>query len=173
MDGNDSVLERVRKLSVGERAALRRTAGQPLTAADGRAMQALFHALPPGTPPQRQGRWFTVLAIACLWDPEEAHEGGSMPQMLRSYARRQESGGMDNRLRSLLDAQWDEDGYLAGKLTRLARMLRADNRNILPDMDQLLEDLLRWNSDSRRVQLRWAEEYYLGKEKEEEENHVD
>lgn len=173
MRGNEGVIERAQRLSIGERAALRRMAGQPLSVADGRALQAFFHALPPETQfiEREQRVWFTVLCIACLWDVEEAHAAGSLAGMLRSYTRRHETNGMDNRFRSLLDARWDEDGYLAGKLARLARMLRADDRQAMPDMDQLLDDLRWWNSDGRRVQLRWANEYYLSKE--EEETNVD
>lgn len=166
MRGNESVIERARRLSVGERASLRRSAGQPLSATDGRALQALFRALPPGTPTYEQGAWFTALCIACLWDVEEARISESMACMLRSYARLQDTSGMDSRIRSLLDARWDEDGYLAGKLARLARMLRASDRLKMPDMDRLLDDLLGWNSDKRYVQLRWANEYYLSKEEE-------
>lgn len=89
-----------------------------------------------------------------------------MAQMLRDYNKSHKTNGMDSRLRSLFDARWDKDGYLAGKLARLARMLRADDRQTLPDMDQLLADLRFWNSDSRDVQLRWANEYYLSKKEE-------
>ena len=63
-------------------------------------------------------------------------------------------------MRSLLDARWEEDGYLTGKLCKLARMLKADNRQLMPDVDALLYDLLHWNSDSRFVQIRWAQQYY-------------
>lgn len=173
MRGNESVIERAKRLSVGERAALRRSAGQPLAAADGRALQALFRALPPEMQfrEREQRAWFAALSIACLWDVEEARVDASMPRMLRAYATKQKTDGLENRIRSLLDARWDEDGYLIGKLARLARMLRANDRQRMPDMDQLLDDLLGWNSDKRYVQLRWANEYYLSKE--EEESNVD
>ena len=42
MSGNERILERLRTLSSGERAALRRCAGKPLSEADARALQALF-----------------------------------------------------------------------------------------------------------------------------------
>ena len=149
-------------LSDGERAALRRCAGQSLSAADARALQALFRAMPADVAPREQGKWFTALSIACLWDVGEANVRASMPRMLRVYALTTGSGGMDSRLRAVLDARWDEGGYLAGKLARLARMLRANDRQAMPDIDALLDDLKKWNYDSRGVQLRWANEYYLG-----------
>lgn len=166
MSGNERILERLRTLSSGERAALRRCAGQPLSAADARALQALFRVLPADVAPREQGKWFAALSIACLWDVEEAHVKASMPRMLRAYALATESGGMDSRLRAVLDARWDEGGYLAGKLARLARMLRASDRLAMPDMDALLDDLKKWNYDSRGVQLRWANEYYLSEKEE-------
>ncbi len=188
MSGNEMILEQLKQLSKGERAALRRCAGQPLSMADGRALQALFHAMPAGTPPYEQGKWLAVLSIACLWDVEEASVGNSMARMLRAYIQKGQqqddadgersgtekhsegSGGrkssMDDRVQRLLDARWDEDGYLAGKLSRVARMLRANDGEKMPDMDQLFNDLKRWNSDRRSVQLRWANEYYLSQEEE-------
>ena len=154
-----AVVGRIRALSPAERAALRRNAGRPLSAADGRALMALFRALPPAQ--EDKHKWFTVLTIACLWDIDEAKETASLPQMLRAYAAARESSGMDSRVRSLLDTRWENDGFFAAKLTRLARMLRADNRLAMPDMDQLLKDLRYWNSDGRAAQIRWADEYFL------------
>ncbi len=161
MRGNESILERLRTLSDGERAALRKCAGQPLSAVNARALQALFRAMPADVAPSEQGKWFTALSIACLWNVEEANVKASLPRMLRAYALTTGSGGVDSRLRAVLDARWDEGGYLAGKIARLARMLRANDRQAMPDMDALLDDLKKWNYDSRGVQLRWANEYYL------------
>lgn len=166
MEAEVLMTERLRRLSVGERAVLRRAAGLPLSMADGRALQALFHALPPGTRTDAQGKWFTALSIACLWDVDEARVGAGFPRMLRAYSLSMGNDSLDTRVSKLLDLRWDDDGYLAGKLARLARMLRSDDRGTMPDMDQFLKDLLLWNSDSRSVQLRWANEFYLSKEEE-------
>ena len=106
------------------------------------------------------------LTIACLWNVEEAREGGSMPELLRQLAKHQATGGLDARIRSLLDTRWEEDGYLSAKLCRLARMLRSDNRQVMPDADSLLTDVLYWNNDRRTVQLRWAQRYFQTSEEE-------
>lgn len=102
-----AVVGRIRALSPAERAALRRNAGRPLSAADGRALMALFRALPPAQ--EDKHKWFTVLTIACLWDIDEAKETASLPQMLRDYAAARESSGIDSRVRSLLDTRWEND----------------------------------------------------------------
>ena len=60
----------------------------------------------------------------------------------------------------------EEDGYLSAKLCRLARMLRSDNRQVMPDVDSLLRDVLYWNNDRRTVQLRWAQRYFQTTEEE-------
>lgn len=83
-----------------------------------------------------------------------------MADLLRRLAKRQATEGMDARIRSLLDTRWEEDGYLSAKLCRLARMLRSDNRQVMPDIDALLTDVLYWNGDRRAVQLRWAQQYF-------------
>jgi len=154
------VLDRLRNLDSGGRAALRREAGKCMAEASAQGLSEFCRITPAGMNRRHQECWFAVMAIACLWNIEEAHVGGDFPALLQRYARKQESGGMDRRIRSLLDTRWEEDGYLTSKLSRLARMLRSDDRNVMPDADQLLNDLLHWNSDSRYVQLRWAQCFY-------------
>lgn len=160
MDEQWNLIETLKKLSVGERAALRREAGERLSDASGRALAAFYRVIPPGLSSRKQECWFCVLTLACLWNVDEAKEDGSMADLLRRLAKRQGTEGMDARIRSLLDTRWEEDGYLSAKLCRLARMLRSDNRQVMPDIDSLLTDVLYWNSDRRTVQLRWAQQYF-------------
>lgn len=160
MDEQWNLVNEIKKLSVGERAALRREAGRQLRNASARALAAFYRAIPPGLNDKKQECWFCVLTIACLWDVEAVSEGGCMAEMLRQLAKRQASGGMDARIRSLLDTRREEDGFLSAKLSRLARMLRSDNRQLMPDINSLLTDLLHWNNDRRSVQLRWAQQYF-------------
>lgn len=160
MDERTTIVSALSKLSIGERTALRRDAGKSLAEASGMALAAFFRICPLGSSLHQQECWFSVVTMACLWNIDEARNGGDMAVMLRQYANRQATNGMESKLRALLDARWENDGYLAAKLCRLARMLRSDNRQLMPDPDQLLYDLLHWNSDSRFVQLRWAQRYY-------------
>lgn len=160
MDEKWDLIATLKKLSAGERAALRREAGKRLSDASGRALAAFYCVIPSGLSSRKQECWFCVLTIACLWNVDEAKEGGNMADLLRRLAKRQATEGMDARIRSLLDTRWEEDGYLSAKLCRLARMLRSDNRQVMPDIDALLTDVLYWNGDRRAVQLRWAQQYF-------------
>ena len=166
MDERWNLVEEMKKLSVGERAALRREAGGKLCDASGRALAAFYRVVPQGLSARKQECWFCVLTIACLWNVEDAREGDSMPELLRQLAKHQATGGMDARIRSLLDTRWEEDGYLSAKLCRLARMLRSDNWQVMPDADSLLTDVLYWNNERRTVQLRWAQRYFQTSEEE-------
>ena len=160
MNDSQTLVGRLLELSPGERAALRREAGKCLAEADGTTLSVFFRLVPHHLNRRQQECWFSVMTIACLWNPEEAACGDEFPIMLRKYALRQTTDGMEKKMRSLLDANWEEDGYLTAKLCRLARMLKADNRQLMPDVERLLYDLLHWNSDSRFVQIRWAQQYY-------------
>lgn len=160
MDERTTIVSELSKLSTGERTALRRDAGNCLAEAGGTALSAFFRLCPRTASQWQQECWFSAVTIACLWNTDEARNGGDMAVMLRQYANRQATNGMEGKLRALLDTRWENDGYLAAKLCRLARMLRSDNRQLMPDPDQLLYDLLHWNSDNRFIQLRWAQRYY-------------
>lgn len=160
MNEQKILIDRLRELSAGERAALRRNAGKRLAEADGMTLSVFFRIAPHQLNLRQQECWFSAMTIACLWKLEETNCGDEFPIMLRKYAIRQATDGMERKVRSLLDASWEEDGYLTGKLCRLARMLKADNRLLMPDVEQLLYDLLHWNSDNRFVQIRWAQQYY-------------
>ena len=160
MNKSNNVLDRLEQLSNKERTALKREAGKCMANASSLALSVFFRAAPPELNRRQQECWFTAMTLACLWNVEETHVRENMALMLRKYAKKQETKGMDRRIRALLDTRWEDDGYLTGKLSRLARMLRNDNPYIMPNVDQLLDDLLHWNSDSRYVQLRWAQRFY-------------
>lgn len=160
MDEHNSLIDKLQRLTSGECAALRREAGKCLAETNAQALAIFYRIAPPELSRKQQECWFASITIACLWKVQEVQVGKEFPVMLREYARRQGTGGMDRRFRSLLDTQWEEDGYLTMKLCRLARMLRSDNRNVMPDIDRLLSDLMHWNYDNRSVQLRWARHFY-------------
>lgn len=155
------ILTRLRHLSSGEIAALRRMAGKPLSEADGSALEAMFKLLPGDAKASDHAKWMAVFSLICLWHPEQASLAGSMAEMMRRYKLKHETGGMDAKMRMMLDSRWDEDGFFVSKMARIARMLRAENRLAMPDPDRLFADLKAWNYDKRTVQIRWAEEYYL------------
>lgn len=160
MDEHNSLTDKIQGLTSGECAALRREAGKCLAETNAQALAIFYRIAPLELSRKQQECWFAAITIACLWKVQEAQVGEEFPVMLREYDRKKGTGGMDRRFRSLLDTQWEEDGYLTAKLSRLARMLRSDNRSIMPDVDRLLSDLMHWNYDNRSVQLRWARCFY-------------
>lgn len=156
-----TVLQGIDRLTTGERASLRHTVGRTMAEADGRALEAFYKVMPPDMKPWQQGRCFAVLGIACLWRPGEATVRGDIVSMLAALEMKRDTHGIGAKIRGLLDMRWDdEDGYLAVKLGRLARMLRAEDAGAMPDMDMLLSDLNTWNDDNRKTQRRWAQVFF-------------
>ena len=155
--------EALDRLSAGERAVLRRAAGQPLQGADARAMAAFYRCLPWDVCKKRfdEDRWFASACFHCLWD---AKSGPRYPLEQIMWELQKKSDSMERRLASLLDMPWEADGYLLTKLSRIVKMTRQQGYCV--DCDSLLEDLLHWNSDSQYVQRKWARAMYYDKEKE-------
>jgi len=152
-------LSNVSRLSVGQQAALKREAGHCLREADTQALQAFFSALPPGVPAYDQERYFAVLCFVCLWKEESRFNPKPLAECLR-ILKKDGSNSADGRFRALLDTPWQNDeGYLLAKLSRLVRQIRNANIPLYPDFEQLLDDLLHWNAESRYVQRRWMEQY--------------
>ena len=162
----ENIFYGVNDLTVGQQAALRRSAGRSLKEADAMALQAFFAALPP----QRQWeqeRAFTTACIMCLWKAEE--RGTAVPfakclGALRRLKAAEGTKGLDSRFRSIIDTPWnDDDGYLATKLVRLAKMLKSSAVGY-PDPDTLYYDLKNWEHPERFVQRRWMEQYLVSDE---------
>ena len=80
------------------------------------------------------------------------------------------SNSVLHRVELLMDTQWDEDGYMIVKLTRLVKLIRQKSDRILIDFYSLLKDVCYWNSESQNVQRKWARTIfstYTNNEKEE------
>jgi hypothetical protein len=155
------ILQGLNRLTNGEHASLRHTVGRTMAEADGRALEAFYKAIPPAVKPWQQGRCFTVMGIACLWRAEEVSVRGDIVGMLHTLEQKRDTNGIGVKIRGLLDMRWDdEDGYLAAKLGRLARMLRAEDAGAMPDIDMLFSDLNTWNDDNRKTQRRWAQVFF-------------
>lgn len=162
----DKIFYGVNDLTVGQQAALRRSAGRSLKEADAMALQAFFAALPP----QRQWeqeRAFTTACIMCLWKPEERVSAVPFAKCLGALRRlkaAEGTKGLDSRFRSIIDTPWnDDDGYLATKLVRLAKMLKSSAVGY-PDPDTLYYDLKNLEHPDRFVQRRWMEQYLVSDE---------
>jgi len=100
---------------------------------------------------------YLVAALYALKDG--AHqEGRTLARALREKAR--ESDSVEKRFLALLDADRDQ---IAFRLRQAVALVEGGL-----DFARLLDDLLGWFSPERRVQARWAREFY-GTEASEEE----
>ena len=147
---------RLNALNSAYRASLRREAGTMLRQAKGTAITVFYHCLPPMENYWLEDRWFAVACMRCMWD--EGPEGGKPIESV--IAELIKSGDLSNstkhRIELLLDTEWDADGYMLTKLVRLIKMIRQKSDRTLIDFAALLDDLIRWNSDSQIVQRKWA-----------------
>lgn len=146
---------RLNRLGSGDRAALRRSAGDMLEHADGRALTVFYRCLPNNIPAYQEGKWFAVACLRCLWDAgDEGSE--SLPELLCNM-RSQEllSDSVVHRVEILMDTPWDQDGYMLKKLYRLIVLVRQKNGAIL-SFQELLADLLGWNWENQQIQRKWA-----------------
>ncbi len=153
MSGNE-FFNRIDALSTGERAVMKRNCGVMLDEADGKALITFYRCLPHSVPQWQEPYYFAVGCIACLWK-----EKGTV-SLEECFAQlRDNSGSIEKRITTLLDMDWDNDGFFLTKLTRLIKMAASAGYKI--DCEKLLNDLLWWNSDSRFVQKNWARKLYI------------
>jgi len=79
----------------------------------------------------------------------------------RHYIAQDKSPSMERRFISLLDADQEQLPY---RLRQMVAMLKEYPL----DFGALLHDLPYWSSDGRRIQIRWAKEFYRNFEPEED-----
>lgn len=150
-------------LDRGERAHLRRNAGNTLDQA--RSVLGLFYRILPSGVPERQHRWYFLLATLYPLAPEandrnfgaslrraktEVGEGGQVKE-------RPNAKGMDRRFTVLLDADEDQLHFRIRQLVHL-----ADANRVGINWQQLLKDLCDWQRPDHRVQQAWAMAYFGG-----------
>lgn len=108
----------------------------------------------------------TVYLVAGLWaqvvrqekDKSMAQKQGkpvSFPEAMRRVYDKEKSDSIEKRFTALLDADADE---LRWRL-RSAVTLVASQRIVL-DWPSLLDDMLMWHYSNRRVQMRWAHNFW-------------
>jgi CRISPR type I-E-associated protein CasB/Cse2 len=156
-------------MSKGDRALLKRSAGKTLA----KSVKALglFYSLKPEEVKQwEEEKYFTVLCIACLWEPDSKDIKLPFAECVKQL--RKSHPTLDKRMENILATDWsDEDGFLSGKIAALARMIKTSDFKIKPDCAKLYQDLIYWNASNENVKKQWARIYYLsGKNPEEEEN---
>ncbi len=160
--------DRLNRLGTGERAALKREAGIMLQDADGTALTVFYRCLPPTVDSWQESKWFAVACLRCLWDAGEM-EGTPLEQIIADLLRSDDlSDSTAHRVEILLDTKWDADGYMLTKLGRLVKLIRQKSDRKVIDFSVLLDDLIRWNSDSQTVQRKWARTIFSGSDMNEE-----
>jgi CRISPR type I-E-associated protein CasB/Cse2 len=152
-------LKQLHDLTTEQRASLKRCIGKRLCEADGKALSTFYRFLPFDVSQREMERYFAVMCMFCLWKPEERKDPKPFAHCLMLLGR---NDGLDSRMRALLDSVWqDEDGFMLSKLSRIVRRIKMATPALYPDFELLLDDILKWNSASRYVQLRWAKEYFI------------
>ena len=147
---------KLKGLGTGDRATLRRAAGEMLKEVDGKAITVFYRCLPYGVPQWQEDRWFAVACLCCLWDTE-SDNGDPFEKIVSKMIREDSlSASTQHKVEILLDTSWDEDGYMLTKLTRLIKMIRQKSERVPIDFSALLEDLIYWNAENQSVQRKWA-----------------
>ena len=144
-------LERLSGLDTGERARLKRSAGQTL----GEARASLFYRLlPNGVPEYKEGIYFLV---ATLYPMAENTSVGDFGVSLRKARDDKNHKGLDRRVQALLDS---DEGQLPFRLRQAIHYLHSRPERVKVNWQKLLEDLLKWEAANRPVQRRWARSYF-------------
>jgi CRISPR system Cascade subunit CasB len=148
----NTFFSRLGKLDAGERARLKRCAGQTLAEARHEALGLFFRVLPPDVPVFQHDIYFLA---ANLYPMTEMGGAGDLGASLRQTRKSKNSKGLDRRMEILLDA---DGAQLPYRLRQAIHLLRANRVRV--NWPQLLEDLLYWTHPNRFVQRRWAQSYF-------------
>ncbi|MDW8358924.1 type I-E CRISPR-associated protein Cse2/CasB [Thermus sp.] len=101
---------------------------------------------------------YLVAALYALKDGEH-REGRTLARALWETVRERDSASVERRFLALLDADRDQIAF------RLRQVVGLAEGGL--DFARLLDDLRYWFDPQRRVQARWAREFYGAKETEE------
>lgn len=145
-------VENLQKLERGERARLKRNAGNKME--ESRGVLGLFYkTLLPAGVPERDEKWYFL--VATLYPLAAAGDTGSLGNALNIAQTLENKEGLDRRVERLLDA---DEMQLRFQLRQAVRFLHSNRVPI--DWAQLLSDLLRWFRPSRVIQKQWARDYF-------------
>jgi CRISPR system Cascade subunit CasB len=148
-------VENLARLEPGDRARLKRNAGNRLNEANRAAGLFYNKVLPYGVPHWAEDWYFLA---ATLYPLEKETSGAPPPNFglsLRRVRNEKNGAGLDRRVERLLDA---DEQQLPFHLRQAVHFL-ASNRGRV-DWGRLLEDLLRWSHPDRYIQRKWARTYF-------------
>jgi CRISPR type I-E-associated protein CasB/Cse2 len=143
-------LKRLSDLNIGERARLKRCAGQTLS--ESREVFLFSRLLPNGVSKNQEAIYFL---IATLYPMAENTGEGDFGTSLRKVKNENNHKGLDKRVQVLLDS---DEIQLPFRLRQLIHLIKS--KQVKVNWQNLLEDLLWWNSQERAVQRRWARNYF-------------
>ena len=144
------------RISVGERSALKRNAGVMMNAAGADAIEGFYRALSARCVLYLEKPWFAAMCMQCLWREEDHPRIRSFPEMLRSiYQNPEATESTRKKCTGFIDISWGDDGFLLGKICSLVRSMRANDLSVMPDFEELADDLSHWNSADRYIQRKW------------------
>jgi len=144
---------RLEKLDAGDRARLKRCAGQTLPEARRQALGLFYSLLPPNVPVIQHDAYFLV---ATLYPMTGACGAGDLGASLRQARTPSNANGLDRRVSILLDA---DEMQLPHRLRQVIHLLQANRLKV--NWPQLLADVLYWGHLNRFVQRRWAQSYFV------------
>jgi CRISPR system Cascade subunit CasB len=143
---------RLEQLDPGQRARLKRSAGQTMGEAGSDVLSLFYRALPHGGVGTQESMFFMA---ASLFPLAEGGGKGNLGQSLRKAQNPKNKKGLDRRVVALLDA---DDMQLPFRLRQTIHFLQSNRVRV--DWPALLDDLLHWSHPERLVQKRWAESYF-------------
>lgn len=106
----------------------------------------------------RRKAYYLIAGLWALhWREDMERGGSSLGKACLLFRNQTDSLSTDARLINLLEA--DEE-QLPNRLRQMISLLKE----IPIDFKQLLEDVILWGLEDKRVQIRWAKEYFGGME---------
>ncbi|MHB8629124.1 MAG: type I-E CRISPR-associated protein Cse2/CasB [Aggregatilineales bacterium] len=146
------------RLDAGGLARLRRNAGYTLTEATD-VHRVFFQVLPFGLSEWQQDIYFLVATLFPL--ATHSLSAGTLGATLHRVRVYRDGGGransLDRRFQTLIDSDREQLSFRLRQVTRLAEASEKPVNYV-----RLLVDVLRWDSEAKHVQLRWARDYYIG-----------
>jgi CRISPR type I-E-associated protein CasB/Cse2 len=149
----ETFFERLERLDAGDRARLKRNAGNPLAESRSGALGLFYNLLPHGVPRYQEEKYFLA---ATLYPITEDGGQGNLGAALYKARNKDNEKGLNRRVEILLDA--DEE-QLPFRLRQAVRFLHSHRLPL--DWRRLLQDLLNWDSPKRFVQQEWARSYFV------------
>lgn len=144
-------MERLAKLGAGERARLKRCAGQTLD--ETREVGLFYGILPNDVPQYKENIYFLVATLYAM--VENTYTNHDFGASLRLAQTPKNEKGLNRRVQILLDS---DETQLPYRLRQAVHYLKSQQVKV--NWQKLLEDLLWWSSENRSVQRRWARSYF-------------